>query len=206
MVAFLLGAALSYFIGSIPTAYVYGKWTRGIDIRGHGSGNIGATNTFRVLGKGPGIFVLICDILKGIVAVVGVAMILNISGAFARAGLGLAAVAGHNWTIFLNFKGGKGIATSLGVLIGLAISFPALWPALGLTLFLWGVVFFMSGYVSLASMVAAVGLPVFVLAFHLSSELMVLSAILCILVIIRHKSNITRLLCGTENRVRFGKK
>ncbi len=206
MIAFFLGILLSYLIGSIPTAYVYGKLARGIDIRGHGSGNIGATNTFRVLGKGPGIFVLVCDILKGVVAVVGVAFVLKISGVLSCAALGLAAVAGHNWTVFLNFKGGKGIATSLGVLLGLAMSFPGLWPALGLTLLVWVSVFMMTGYVSLASMIAAIGLPVFVLSLHLSPEMAILSAVLCIFVIIRHKSNITRLLSGTENRVRFGKK
>lgn len=206
MIAFVMGIVLSYLIGSIPTAYLYGRLARGIDIRGHGSGNIGATNTFRVLGRGPGIFVLCCDILKGVVAVVAVASILNISGVLARAALGLAAVSGHNWTIFLNFKGGKGIATSLGILIGLAVSFPGLWLPLGLSLVLWVIVFVMSGYVSLASMVAAVGLPIFVLFLHRSSEMAILSAVLCILVIIRHKTNMTRLLSGTENRVRFGKK
>jgi len=206
MIAFVLGILLSYLIGSIPTAYIYGKLARGIDIRGHGSGNIGATNTFRVLGKWPGIFVLVCDILKGVAAVVAVSFILKISGILSCAALGLAAVSGHNWTIFLNFKGGKGIATSLGVLLGLAMSFPGLWPALGLTLLVWVSVFMMTGYVSLASMMAALALPVFVLSLHLSPEMAILSAVLCIFVIIRHKSNITRLLSGTENRVRFEKK
>jgi len=206
MIAFVLGILLSCLIGSIPTAYIYGKLARGIDIRGHGSGNIGATNTFRVLGKWPGIFVLVCDILKGVAAVVAVSFILKISGILSCAALGLAAVSGHNWTIFLNFKGGKGIATSLGVLLGLAMSFPGLWPALGLTLLVWVSVFMMTGYVSLASMMAALALPVFVLSLHLSPEMAILSAVLCIFVIIRHKSNITRLLSGTENRVRFEKK
>ena len=127
---------LSYLVGAIPTAYIFGKVMKGIDIRQHGSGNVGATNAFRVLGKGPGTAVLIIDIIKGVIPVVVVAGFL-VPDALGRIVAAVAAVCGHNWTCFLNFKGGKGIATTLGVLIGLTVALSAARPAVVLCVLVW---------------------------------------------------------------------
>ena len=113
-----LSLVLAYFIGAIPTGYWAGRLLKGIDIREHGSKNMGATNVLRVLGKGPGIAVLLIDILKGVLPLTLIANLLGISDPLTLVLIGIAAVAGHNWTVFLGFKGGKGVATSLGVLIG----------------------------------------------------------------------------------------
>ena len=128
IVNFIVIAVLSYLIGSIPTAFIFGKALKGIDIRAHGSGNVGATNAFRILGKYPGTAVLIIDMLKGVLPVVFLAGWLKpgVEGSIVAA---IATVCGHNWTCFLNFKGGKGVATSAGVLIGLTIALPEVrWP------------------------------------------------------------------------------
>jgi len=117
--------------------------------------------------------------------------------------LGLTVVSGHNWTLFLNFKGGKGIATGLGVLVGLTIKLAsARWAVLG-TLIIWTAVFGLSGYVSLASLIAATALPVLMAVTAQSWELVLLGIILCIFVVIRHRPNIKRLLNGQESRVRL---
>ena len=107
----------SYLIGAIPTAYIFGRVLKKIDIRQHGSGNVGATNAFRILGKGPGAAVLLIDVLKGAIVTSLVADIFGLTDPLMRVFLGVVVVCGHNWTVFLNFKGGKGIATSLGVLV-----------------------------------------------------------------------------------------
>ena len=108
--------SFAYLIGSIPVAYIFGRVLKGLDIREHGSGNMGATNAFRVLGKGPGTMVLILDILKGIIPVTLLANVFGLRDALSLVIISVAAVAGHNWTVFLGFKGGKGMATSLGIL------------------------------------------------------------------------------------------
>ncbi len=191
----------SYLIGSIPTAYIFGKLYKGIDIRQHGSGNVGATNVFRVLGKKPGIIVLLLDILKGVVAVTVIADIFGLTQVIYRLILALGVVSGHNWTIFLKFKGGKGIATSLGVLIGLTIKIVSIRPVLLLTLFIWIVCFLISNIVSLSSIIAAVCLP-FILIFTAQSfEIVCLGVVFCIFVVVRHRPNIKRLLSGQEPRV-----
>ena len=197
---------LSYLLGSMPTAYLVGKAYKGIDIRKHGSGNVGASNTFRVLGRNPGIFVLVVDILKGVLALVLIGGILRINGALGLALLGVAAVCGHNWTCFLNFQGGKGIATSLGVLIGLTIKFPMLLPVLLMAVLSWILTLYFSRYISLSSMIAAFVLPIAMLITGQGFEMILLGAIFCVFVIYRHKSNIARLSNGTENKVPFFKK
>ena len=197
----LLGILISYLIGSIPSAYLYGKFLKGIDIRQHGSGNVGATNVFRVLGKWPGIIVLVLDILKGVVAVVLVFDALGLTGVFERIVLAVAVVSGHNWTIFLKFKGGKGIATSLGVLIGLTIRIAAIRPVLLATILVWLACFLPTGLVSLASIVASVALPIIMLLTNQSIEIVCLGVTFAIFVVLRHRPNIKRLLTGTEHRV-----
>ena len=137
-----ISAVFAYLIGSIPVAYIFGRVLKGIDIREHGSGNMGATNAFRVLGKGPGMVVLILDIIKGIIPVTLLANAFGLGDALSLVIIAVAAVAGHNWTVFLGFKGGKGMATSLGVLIGLAIQFQGLRIILLLVTMTWCSFFF----------------------------------------------------------------
>ncbi len=196
-----LAIFVAYLVGSIPTAYIFGRIYKGIDIRKHGSGNVGATNVFRVLGKWPGIIVLIIDIIKGIVPVVLIANLFSIESVFGRILIAVASVCGHNWTIFLGFKGGKGIATSLGVLIGLTIVIASIRSVLFLTLLIWIVCFLLSGFVSLASILAAISLPIFMVVTDQGFELVCLGIVFCVFVVIRHKVNIKRLLSGRESRV-----
>lgn len=197
----ILGMILSYLVGSIPTAFLFGKWLKGIDIREHGSGNVGATNVFRVLGKGPGFSVLIIDILKGVIAVAVVADLLGLTSVLFRMILAVCVVIGHNWTVFLGFKGGKGIATSLGVLIGLTIRIVAIRPVLIITVIVWLSSFLLSGIVSLSSILAAVFLPIIMILTNQSLGITCLGVIFCVFVVIRHRPNIKRLLSGKEPRV-----
>jgi len=198
----IIAVFLGYLLGSIPTAYIFGRVLENLDIREHGSGNVGATNTFRVLGKGPGICVLVIDILKGVLAVVLIGRLFGVNGIWPFILLGLAAVAGHNWTIFLRFKGGKGIATSFGVLIGLVVQFPGLSAVLLACVAGWTVCFLISGYVSLSSLLAAVILPAAMVLTRQPPEFLILGGVFCVFIIYRHRSNIQRLLAGTESRVR----
>lgn len=197
----LLGMLLSYLLGAIPTGYIYGKLAKKIDIREHGSGNMGATNVYRVLGKGPGTFVLILDILKGLLAVWAIGDLFLLDQNYERICLALSAVIGHNWTIFLGFKGGKGIATSLGVLIGLTIKIESIRIVLFLTLLSWLGVFLSTGFVSLASLLAATLLPIIMVLTSQSFEIVLLGIIFCVFVVLRHRPNIKRLLAGQENKI-----
>ena len=195
-----LGVLCGYLIGSFPTAYILGRIIKGIDIRQHGSGNMGATNVFRVLGKGPGIIVLCIDIIKGVLPVVIVADVLELNMLWQYIFLGLVAVCGHNWTIFLKFKGGKGVATSLGVLIGLTIKITTIRPVLIGTILVWVVCFMSTGFASLASIVAATLLPAVMAITNQPFEIVLLGIVFCIFVILRHRPNIKRLLSGKEPR------
>jgi glycerol-3-phosphate acyltransferase PlsY len=202
-VAFAVVILSGYLLGSIPTGYVVGK-IRGIDIRKVGSGNIGATNTFRVLGRKAGIFVLVVDAMKGFIAArflgplliavrpeLGSAVSLdNISLA-----AGTASVLGHNYTCWLNFKGGKGIATSGAVIIALVPT------AAGIVVAVWGIVFAISRYVSLASITAAIALPVTVWIMGATLPVKIVMTVLGVIAIFKHRKNIERLMAGTENRV-----
>jgi len=196
-----IGVVLAYLIGSIPVAYIFGRVLKNLDIREHGSGNMGATNAFRVLGRGPGTLVLILDIIKGIIPVTVVANLLGLGDSLSLVILSVAAVSGHNWTVFLNFKGGKGMATSLGVLIGLAIQLPGLRIILGLSTLIWLVLFLALGYVSLASISAAIALPVLMVVFDAPFPMKMMAMVLCVFIVLRHSSNIKRLIKGQENRV-----
>jgi glycerol-3-phosphate acyltransferase PlsY len=201
--AYLLAALAAYLIGSVPTGFLVGK-ARGIDIRTVGSGNIGATNVLRALGKPAGIMVLLTDVFKGWVAVALVAVGLCHQVA-AGAGLqdeerfqivaAVFAVVGHNYTCWLRFKGGKGIATSAGVLLALVPG------ALAIILGVWIVVLALSRYVSLASMCASFSLPFASWATGRSPTIIFVTAVLAALAIYKHRSNIQRLLDGTENRL-----
>lgn len=196
--------AASYLVGAIPFAFLIAR-ARGVDIRKVGSGNVGATNVFRAVGKGWGILTFVCDALKGLLpALLGPRLLEAWTGAPAHPAFGLAcgtaAIAGHSWPVFLGFKGGKGVATSAGMLLGAA----PLAAAAGLGL--WILVFLPTRYVSVASIVAAVGVPLAGwMAYGREDPWRpwVLTAI-GLLVIVRHRTNIRRLLEGTEHR--FGKK
>ena len=203
LIKLIFGLGLSYFLGSIPTAYIFGKLYKGIDIREHGSKNVGATNVFRTLGKVPGSIVLTLDILKGVVAVVAVSYFIQVDQVVFYILFGVAAVCGHNWTVFLNFKGGKGVATSLGVLIGLTIKIASLRLVLAFVVLIWTTVFLSTGYVSLASMIAVVFLPLLMLIFTQSLALIILGIVFCIFVVLRHRPNIQRLLNRKESRVKL---
>jgi glycerol-3-phosphate acyltransferase PlsY len=195
MTGYLLTALVAYFIGSIPTGYLFAR-ARGVDIRSVGSGNIGATNVFRILGKTAGITVLLIDALKGFLPakflLFGVTPETHEYHAMVA---GLFAILGHNYTCWLRFKGGKGIATSAGVLIALV---PA---ALLIALGAWLIVFGLSRYVSLASILAAVVLPFAVFGVGQSRRMIALTTFLSVLAIYKHKGNIRRLIAGTENRI-----
>lgn len=196
-------AVAGYLMGSVPTGYLVAR-SRDVDIRKVGSGNIGATNVLRVLGKPAGILVLAIDALKGALACwLLPAAAIALAGAEAapeveglRIAAGLAAILGHNYTCWLRFKGGKGIATSAGVLL---VWMPA---ALGLALLVWVLAFLVSGYVSLASVVAAFALPFIVWLTGGSATLIAVAAVLGALAIYKHRSNIQRLRAGTEHRFR----
>ena len=202
-VKIIVSLIFGYLIGSIPTAYLFGRLLKRIDIRQYGSGNVGATNAFRVLGKIPGTAVLLIDASKGIVATTLLADLFGLEEIIYRILLGLTAVIGHNWTVFLGFKGGKGIAASLGVLIGLTIKAVFFRPVLILSILIWFAVFLISGYVSLASITAAVLLPFLMIFLNQPVELIMLGVIFCIFVVLRHRPNIKRLLLKEEHRVRL---
>lgn len=197
---------LSFLIGSIPTGFWLGKILKGIDIRKYGSGNVGATNVFRVLGKQWGIIVLLIDIFKGFFAVVFLPILIGksqVSDEVLRIIAGICAIAGHNWSIFLGFKGGKGVATSLGVLIGLAVALIQLRLVLVLSIAIWIFIFLMTGFVSLASVICSLFLPVLVIILTKSKVLIIFSLLVAFFGVLRHKSNISRLLDKKENRVKF---
>jgi len=194
---------VSYLLGSIPTAYLFARVTKGIDIRQHGSGNVGATNAFRVLGKLAGTIVLLIDILKGILATTLVADFFQFNSVLGRVVLGAVVVAGHNWTIFLQFKGGKGIATSLGVLIGIATTIVSIRPVLLATVLAWFITFFLSGFVSLSSIMASLILLIAMILTSQPLEIVCLGIVFCLWIVLRHRPNIKKLLSGTENRVKL---
>ncbi len=209
MLPIIAGIIASYLLGSIPTAYLFVRVLKGVDIRSVGSGNVGATNASRVLGKGLGALVLFLDILKGFLAVWMIGGFLSGRGEvnpdLLKVLLGTACISGHNWTVFLRFKGGKGIATSLGVLIAFAVSAEALRMVLLFCLLVWLAVFLIWRIVSLASVLAGVSLPLFMVIMKASQVFIFTGIILTFLVLIRHKENIKRLLHGKEKCVTFGK-
>ncbi len=192
---YLAWALASYLLGSIPTGFLWGK-ARGIDVRTVGSGNIGATNVMRALGKGPGIAVLVLDALKGFLPVF---LAPRISPALDAGTLQivccLAVIAGHNWTCWLRFKGGKGIATSAGALLAML---PA---ALLVALAVWLVIFAAFRYVSLASIAAAIALPIATWFLTRDPKLTAFTGLLAAVAIYKHRSNIQRLRAGTENHI-----
>jgi glycerol-3-phosphate acyltransferase PlsY len=207
MIDLCLFSIVAYLLGSIPTAVWVGKKWHGLDVREHGSKNAGATNTFRVLGKKPGMLVLLIDVLKGTLATAAPALYLNGPGneehlMNIQLVSAICAVIGHLYPVFAGFRGGKGVATSLGVIIGMQ-PFAAL-----CCLIVFLVVFIPSKYVSLGAMAAALTFPIVTYFFLKITYLpfLTFAVLLCSLVIFSHRKNIERLRKGEENKMNLFKK
>ena len=199
MLRIIFAIIAAYLIGSIPTSYLIGK-AMGIDVRKEGSGNVGATNVLRAVGKLPALITLIIDILKGVASVTLLAYVffskdLTVSFDHFRVLLGLSAIVGHNWTIFLKFKGGKGVATSCGVM---AVLLPA---PMAIAVVVFIATLLITRYVSLGSILLSLTVPISAAIIGKDIELVILAVIACILISYRHKANIKRLLMGTENKL-----
>lgn len=213
MLAIFVVFLISYLIGSIPTSVWVGKLTSGKDIRNYGSGNAGATNTFRVLGWKPGLFVFLFDVGKGYVCGYWVAQLAFYIGsgpaaiphwnihAFLSIGCGIIAVVGHMFPVYAKFNGGKGMATACGMLIAIA---PI---SVGITFGVFLITMFSTQYVSLASLVAAFIYPLMLLVlryiFHwlIDPSVIIFGALIGLGIIIKHLGNIKRLIAGNENKI-----
>lgn len=188
---YFIGLVLAYLLGGIPWAYIIVKKTQGVDIRDFGSGNVGFTNATRILGKGPASLVLIGDVGKGVCAVL-IGRWLGGPGLATLAGL--AAVAGHNFPAFLHFKGGKGAATGFGALL-------ALLPVVAvIAVIIWISTIALTRYVSLGTIMAAITVPVASLLLHVQLPYFLFGLVGASFVIFRHRTNISRLLKGTESK------
>lgn len=192
----LITCLVSYLLGSIPNGLVFGKLLWHVDLREHGSHNIGATNAWRTLGKGPGFLIFLLDFLKGAISVylaealTGIPFVMILAGVFA--------IVGHSCSLFLRFKGGKGVATGLGVIT-------MLMPLPSLIVFLvWLAIVKVSGYVSLGSCLAAALVPILAWGFSYPFEYTVFGVLAAAFIIVRHKANIGRLLNGTESKIHAG--
>jgi acyl phosphate:glycerol-3-phosphate acyltransferase len=199
MTAAVVWLLASYFMGAIPTSHLLSRLFAGIDLRQHGSGNLGATNLYRVLGWKYAVPAAVVDIAKGAIPVLLFAPQVSGSQLFALA-CGVAAILGHVFSLFVGFKGGKGVATAAGVMLGLA---PL---ALAISAVVWAVLVRVTGYVSVGSIAAAAVLPlaVYLLEDSTSPTLLWIAAAIAAGVILLHRRNIQRLLKGTENR--FGRR
>jgi len=189
---------VSYFIGSLPTGYLVARIFRGVDIRTVGSGSIGATNVRRLMGQGWAVFVTLVDMLKG-----ALALLLTVESASSDPWLlslsALAAVLGHNYPVWLRFRGGKGVATTYGTMF-------FIWPYNSFAIVLmsgalWYAVMTSTRYVSLASMVSLLALPAFFWMLDAPLPFILLALLLALLAMFRHRSNVSRLLEGRENPV-----
>lgn len=202
---FIFSCLIAYLIGSIPTGFLMTKIFVGADIRNAGSKNVGATNVYRVAGKLPGFLTLIIDIIKGIIVVTLVAdffytYLPDVDYIFYRTLLGLIAILGHIYSVFLKFKGGKGVATTIGVTAAIA-------PLVLLTsLAVWLIVFILTSYVSLGSLVFGMALPISALLFNQPFYVVIFCVILCMINTYKHKDNIKRLLKREENKTIIFKK
>ncbi len=204
ILALSAAAISSYIIGSFPTSYVVTRSIKGTDIRKSGSGNAGATNVLRTVGRMPALITLLVDMFKGAFAVTIVGDFfygygVNLNYDFYRGLLALVVVSGHVWSVFLRFKGGKGVATTIGV--GFALAPNVLWPSVAI----WVVVFILSSYVSLASIIALVAFPIIAVFLNTPIYTVLFSIVICGLSIYKHKDNIDRLLKGQENKIKISK-
>lgn len=190
----ILIIAVSYLIGSIPFGVIIGRVFKGVDIRDSGSGNIGAANAMRTLGVVPGIIVLLLDIAKGFFAVY-ISTHLMPNTPLMNVTAGLTAIIGHNYSIFLKFKGGKGIATSLGVFLALS------WQIALVCLVTYVIIVFITRYSSLGSLMGTLAMPVCMYLFHQPQEYFWFSVIAAAFAFYKHKENIKRLIKGEETKM-----
>ncbi|NLJ80428.1 MAG: glycerol-3-phosphate 1-O-acyltransferase PlsY [Firmicutes bacterium] len=196
MMKFILVLAVNYLVGSIPFGLLFGRWWAQIDVRQHGSGNIGMTNVLRAAGYLPAFFTLVCDVGKGVLAVL-LAKTVSADPFFWLLA-GIAAVMAHNWPLFLKFKGGKGVAAMAGVLLTVR-------PIVALILaIIWFLVVFIYRYISLASIVVVAIFPFLLLFFRVQWSEFLLALIIAAVTVYKHRSNIKRLRRGTE--FKFGQK
>ncbi len=188
---------LSYLIGAIPFAFIFTKLVAGTDVRKIGSGNVGATNTSRILGLKYGVVVGILDVLKGFLAVFLLQLLLpeNASEYWILVGAVLSII-GHNWSIFLRFTGGKGVATTFGVVLR---TLPLVFIIC--TVLIWLIVVVATKYVSLASMLGAISLPIQIIILRRNPYFFIFAVILALFIVVRHHSNIKRLFQGCERRL-----
>ncbi|SFH85407.1 glycerol-3-phosphate acyltransferase PlsY [Selenomonas ruminantium] len=191
-----IACLIAYLLGSIPNGLVFGKLLWHIDLREHGSHNIGATNAWRTLGKGPGFLIFLLDFLKGALSVWLGSLLVGTPLAMVLAGV--LAIVGHSCSLFLKFKGGKGVATGLGVIV-MMMPLPAL-----IVFLVWLAIVKISGYVSLGSIVAAALVPVLAWQFGYPVEYIGFGVLAAAFIIIRHHANIGRLLSGTESKIKAG--
>lgn len=183
---------LSYLLGAIPNGLIFGKLIWKKDLRRFGSGNIGATNAWRVIGKQAGILIFLLDFLKGALSVVLAKVF--VGSALVMVAAGLLAILGHTFSIFLNLRGGKGVATGLGVI---AMMMPKVTAIVFLT---WLIIFLVTRYVSVASIIAAALTPILAIVFGEPIEFIIFGLLAAAFIIFRHKENISRLKSGRENR------
>lgn len=188
----VIAVIVSYLIGSIPFGLIIGKLWANLDVREYGSGNIGTSNVLRTVGPSAAIIVFALDVGKGALAVYLGSLA---GGDVIKLLAGVAAIAGHNWPIYLRFKGGKGIATSLGAVISLT-------PVIALVLLgLWIIIVGVTRYISLASLAAAFLFPIFLIILHAPLTYILAGICISAFAIYRHRSNIQRLLAGTELKI-----
>lgn len=189
----------SYLLGAIPFGVLAGKLA-GVDVRSVGSGNVGTTNVWRALGPVAGLTVFLLDVAKGVAGPLLGLLVLGREHPWGIALCALLAVLGHIFSVFLKFKGGKGIATGLGAMLGL-------WAPGALVAFgVWLVIFLVSRMVSLASIIACIFLPVLACYFHLNAAYLLVITVFCLVAILKHIPNMKRILAGTESKVSFGRK
>ncbi len=205
ILSFAISIVTAYLIGSFPTSFLLARAMKGVDIRQVGSGNAGATNVLRTIGKLPALVTLVVDILKGVLAVTVITNFFYSFGIdlvfeFYQGLMGLTVVCGHIWSVFLRFKGGKGVATTLGVALG--ITPLALVP----TIILWVVVFALSRYVSLASIISLMFFPLVACLLGYNFYTILFGVIICSLSIYKHKDNVKRLLKAEESKTQIFKK
>lgn len=197
-----LSAVFGYLLGSLNGSLIVGKIFYKKDVREHGSGNAGATNTLRTLGTGAAVLVLVIDALKGVLScIIGQVLVGNIEN-YGLVGMyvaGFGAVIGHNWPMFFGFKGGKGVLTTFSVVLYIS-PVPAL---ICLTIFI--IIVALTKYVSLGSIVAAVSWPVISIFFNLPVLMVLIAVLMVVLIVARHKDNIVRLINHTEKKLSFRK-
>ncbi|MDP8261044.1 MAG: glycerol-3-phosphate 1-O-acyltransferase PlsY [Candidatus Kappaea frigidicola] len=208
MILLLMGIILAYLLGAIPFGYLIAKYWAKIDIRKEGSGNIGATNALRTMGKKAGLSVLILDLLKGLIAVTLIGRLFyqynsNIDQLTYVYVIGLTVICAHIWTIFLSFKGGKGVSTALGVLVGLTVYDVKFSLILLLAFCIWFIIVFFSKYVSLGSIAAALFLPIGLIIFIKSLEALIFGILIASIVIYSHRQNVHKLLTNTERKIKL---